>query len=70
MFIQDLVMSLQITANKNTPKKASDCYLNPPCGCANPGKEIECESCEYLEGCLSRCQSHRGAGSNLIDTKK
>jgi hypothetical protein len=63
MFIKDLVLCLQITANQNSPKQASDCYLNPPCGCANPGKEIACESCEYLEGCLSRYQHQRIVGT-------
>jgi hypothetical protein len=69
MFIQDLVMSLQTIANKNTPQKAADCYLNPACGCANPGKEIECESCEYLEGCLSRCQTHRPTGNKTSNAR-
>lgn len=37
------------------PKNPGDCYLNPACGCPNPGKEMQCEDCEYLEACLSRC---------------
>jgi hypothetical protein len=61
MFFQDFVISLKLSANKymhrNLKQKAADCYLNPPCGCINPGKEIKCESCEHLESCLSRCHS-------------
>ena len=54
MLINDLLVCLQMTADKYTHGKPSDCYVNLPCGCRNPGKEIKCENCEYLESCLSR----------------
>ncbi|WP_245912473.1 hypothetical protein [Brunnivagina elsteri] len=54
-------MSIKLSANKymhrNRKQKPADCYLNPPCACINPGKEIECENCEHLESCLSRCHA-------------
>ncbi len=40
--------------DSDTPKQASECFLNPPCGCSNPGTELQCEDCPYLEACLSR----------------
>lgn len=56
MFIQDLVLCLQVTADNFTPKKPSDCFLKLPCGCPNPGKELQCEECDHLEACLSKFQ--------------
>ncbi|PLZ87986.1 hypothetical protein CEN44_16355 [Fischerella muscicola CCMEE 5323] len=53
MFIQDLLICLQITTDIFTNKKPSDCLSNLPCNCPNPGKKLECEDCEYLEACLS-----------------
>ncbi len=53
MFIQDLLICLQITADIFKHKKPSDCLSNLPCHCSNPGKKLECEDCEYLEACLS-----------------
>jgi len=35
------------------PKKLTECFINPPCGCEHPGQEIKCEDCPYLEACLS-----------------
>ncbi|OKH53547.1 hypothetical protein NIES2101_10500 [Calothrix sp. HK-06] len=54
LLINDFLVCLRMTADKCTQNKASSCYINPPCGCQNPGKEIECENCEHLESCLSR----------------
>ncbi len=56
MFIQNVLICLQVTTDFLTRKKPSDCYLNPPCHCPNPGKELQCEDCEYLEACLSHGQ--------------
>ncbi|PMB49822.1 hypothetical protein CEN39_20135 [Fischerella thermalis CCMEE 5201] len=53
MFIQDLLICLQITVDIFTHKKPSDCLSNLPCNCPHPGKNLECEDCEYLEACLS-----------------
>jgi peptide deformylase len=40
----------------NIPQSREECFINPACGCENPGKEIKCEGCSYLEGCLSHFQ--------------
>lgn len=56
MFLQDLVLCLQLTVDSLASKKASNCFRNLPCKCPNPGKELQCESCEYLEACLSRAK--------------
>lgn len=53
MFIQDLLICLQVTADLFAQKKPSDCFLNPPCNCPDPGKQLQCEDCEHLEACLS-----------------
>jgi hypothetical protein len=59
MFIKDLLVCLQMTADKchNSETLSLSCYINPGCGCQNPGKELECENCEHLEACLSRTQA-------------
>jgi hypothetical protein len=60
MFYQNLIFCLRETAVRfvfrepDTPKHPEECFLNPPCGCSNPGKELQCEECPHLEGCLSR----------------
>jgi hypothetical protein len=64
MFIQDLVLCLQLTADNLTSKKPSDCFVNPPCECPNPGKEPHCEDCEHLEACLSHFQPHSTLDKN------
>ncbi|MEA5570043.1 hypothetical protein [Calothrix sp. UHCC 0171] len=61
VFIKDLILCLKMSTDKNVNRQPSKCYLNPVCGCMNPGKEIACESCEYLESCLSRCDNSRRA---------
>jgi hypothetical protein len=47
------------------PKHPEECFLNPPCGCSNPGKELTCEECPHLEACLSQFKTRRGSGSNI-----
>ncbi|MBF2064090.1 MAG: hypothetical protein IGS39_06650 [Calothrix sp. C42_A2020_038] len=69
MFFNDLLVCLQMTTDKCTGRKAVSCYVNPPCGCRNPGKEIECENCEYLEACLSRAQARPKVVCERIDAK-
>nr|WP_242039622.1 hypothetical protein [Anabaena sphaerica] len=57
--VQDLIVCLQeatlyfICKKSWVPKEPNECFVNLPCGCQNPGKEIKCEDCQYLEGCLS-----------------
>jgi hypothetical protein len=46
--------AIDIIFNKDsTPKKLTECFINPPCGCQHPGQELKCEDCVYLEACLS-----------------
>ncbi|AFY45136.1 hypothetical protein [Nostoc sp. PCC 7107] len=57
--VKDVILCLQEAAadlifkDNSIPKKLSECLINPPCGCANPGQELKCEDCTYLEACLS-----------------
>jgi hypothetical protein len=57
--VRDVIFCLQEVAcdiifqNSSTSKQLTECFINPPCGCANPGKELKCEDCPYLEACLS-----------------
>jgi hypothetical protein len=57
--VQDLIFCLQEATLKFILKKYSplkdpaECFVNPPCGCTNPGRELQCEDCPYLEACLS-----------------
>ncbi|MBE9207509.1 hypothetical protein IQ244_13440 [Nostoc sp. LEGE 06077] len=57
--VRDVIFCIQETAAEiifqysSTPKKLSEFLMNPPCGCTNPGKELKCEDCPYLEACLS-----------------
>ena len=65
MLHRDLIVCMRETAfrvvlkHSLTPKNPQDCFLNPPCGCANPGKEIACEECPHLEACLSQFKTHK-----------
>ncbi|MCC5667101.1 hypothetical protein LC653_25235 [Nostoc sp. CHAB 5784] len=60
--VKDFVFCLQEAAlyfisKKYRPHKdPSECFVNPPCGCANPGQNSQCEDCAYLEACLSDCK--------------
>ena len=56
MFLQDLMLCLQLTVDNCKSKNSSECLLHLPCGCLHPGKEVCCENCEYLEACLSQKQ--------------
>ncbi len=53
--LQEAALSL-IFKKSWIPKEPSECYVNPPCGCNNPGKNLKCEDCPYLEACLSNCR--------------
>jgi hypothetical protein len=63
--VQDLVVCLQevtlyfIFKKSWVPKHPDECFVNPPCGCNNPGKEIQCEDCPHLEACLSDWKLHK-----------
>lgn len=57
--LQETFLSLVLKDSK-TPKQPADCFLNPPCGCSNPGQALQCEDCPYLEGCLSRFKTAKG----------
>lgn len=60
--LKDLIFCLKEAAlyllfkKSRTPQDPSECFVNPACGCANPGKYIQCEDCDYLESCLSDCK--------------
>jgi hypothetical protein len=60
--VKDLIFCLQevtlylVFQKHRIPKYPSECFVNPPCGCANPGQNIQCEDCTYLESCLSNCK--------------
>lgn len=57
--VRDLIFCLQEAALEfvlkkyRVPQQPAECFVNPPCGCVNPGKELKCEECSYLESCLS-----------------
>lgn len=61
--VQDCIFCLQEAAleffakKRVFPTNPKDCFVNPPCGCPNPGKEIQCEDCPHLEACLSSCKN-------------
>ncbi len=63
--VRDVIFCLQevvaeiILKPSSTSKKLSECLISPPCGCANPGEEIKCEDCTYLEACLSSIKLER-----------
>jgi hypothetical protein len=63
--VQDLLICLQeatlyfIFRKSWIPKSFAQCFVNLPCGCQNPGKEIKCEDCPYLEACLSSWKLHQ-----------
>ncbi len=65
MLYRNMIFSLRETIfsivlqDCDTPKHPSECFLNPPCGCSNPGKELQCEECPHLEACLSRFKAAR-----------
>jgi hypothetical protein len=60
--VRDFIFCLQEAAlhfvfkKFSTPQNPAECFVNPPCGCSNPGKELQCEECTYLESCLSSFQ--------------
>lgn len=60
--VEDFVFCLQEAAlyfifkKSQTYKDPSECFVNPPCGCSNPGQNAQCEDCTYLEVCLSNCK--------------
>lgn len=62
MMTRDIIFCLQEAAlqfifqKPFTPKNPSECFINPDCGCKNPGKELKCEECPELEACLSGFQ--------------
>lgn len=71
MLCRNVVLTLRETIlclvlkDSETPKQLEDCFLNPPCGCSNPGQELQCEDCPYLEGCLSRFKTVRGVQNTV-----
>ena len=70
--MQDLIFCLQEAASSVifkkpwTPKQPSECFLNPPCGCANPGKDLKCEDCPHLEACLSSFKLQEASCHNTL----
>jgi hypothetical protein len=73
MIHQDLILCLQkiafrlVLKEPYTAKQPSECFLNPPCGCSNPGKALQCEECPYLEACLSQFKTFKGLDSHIKD---
>ena len=67
IFWRETALSI-VLRDGDTPKHPKECFLNPPCGCSNPGKELQCEDCPHLEGCLSRFKSIHSSRS-LIKAK-
>jgi len=61
---QDLILLLRDTSGY-TVKQPEDCFLNPPCNCSQPGKELQCEECPYLEACLSHFKTRHSSASNI-----
>ncbi|BAY97810.1 hypothetical protein NIES37_17550 [Tolypothrix tenuis PCC 7101] len=61
--VRDLMLCLQEVALEFVRKKyrvtqqVAECFENPPCGCINPGKELQCEDCSHLESCLSNLKA-------------
>lgn len=57
--LQDLILCLQeavlhfVFKKYSASQETAEFFVNPPCGCANPGQEIQCEECTHLEACLS-----------------
>jgi hypothetical protein len=68
---RELILYMQETAFRvvlgqpSTPKHRQECFLNPPCGCSNPGQELQCEDCPHLEGCLSQFKTPRVSDSHI-----
>ncbi|QKQ74171.1 hypothetical protein FBB35_13310 [Nostoc sp. TCL240-02] len=54
--LQEAALYLILIKKSRTPQDPSECFVNSPCGCANPGQDIQCEDCAYLESCLSNCK--------------
>ena len=71
MMKRDIIFSLQEAAlqfifqKSFTPKNPSECFINPSCGCANPGKQLQCEECPELKACLSGFQLAVSYGNNI-----
>jgi hypothetical protein len=65
MLCRDWILCLRETANYFVPKQPSECFLNPGCGCSNPGQEPQCEDCPYLEACLSSFKTVKPSGSHF-----
>lgn len=69
--LKDCIFCLQETASQLIlkkdlpPQNPSECFVNLPCACAHPGREIQCEDCPYLEACLSNFKENWG-----IESKK
>jgi hypothetical protein len=69
MIYRTLIFYLRETAfrtlfkHPNMPEHPDECFLNPPCGCSKPGKELQCEDCPYLEACLSQFKTLKAFGN-------
>ena len=57
MLCQDYIILLRDLIAERSAKQPSVCLTNLPCGCAYPGREIQCEECPDLEACLSYSKS-------------
>lgn len=74
--LQDIIVCLKeatayfILRKHVTPQEPAECFRNSPCDCANPGKDMKCEDCPYLEACLSNCKVHQTPHFRLIKAHK
>nr|WP_236117132.1 hypothetical protein [Hassalia byssoidea] len=71
MMTRDIIFCLQEAAlefifqKSFKPKNPSECFINPDCGCKNPGKELKCEDCPDLEACLSGFKNAVSSRNNI-----
>ncbi len=65
--MQDFILCLEeatlqlIFKKYSSPRDPSECFVNLPCGCNNPGKNLQCENCPYLEACLSSFKTKKSS---------
>jgi hypothetical protein len=64
VYIRETTLRI-LLKDSDTPKHPQECFLHAPCGCSNPGQEIQCEDCPYLEACLSRFKIISSMRSNI-----
>ncbi len=61
MITQNFVILLKEMVPCFGAKQSGDCSVNLGCGCKNPGTQLHCEECPYLEACLSRSKTFKAS---------